>query len=811
MRVPLSWLREFTEWPGDGLAEALTARGLAVEAVENPGAGAHGLYAARVLAVEDHPRAERLRVCTVQADGRRATVVSGAPNLRVGMTTVWAAPGAVLPGGAPVRTRTLRGVDSQGILCAPDEAGLPGGHEGVCELTPGDVPPGLPGLDGVDLARALHVDDPVLVLELTANYAAHCQSVLGVAREVAAITGDAVRLPSAGAVACGDAAAADAVTLRVQAEDLCERYVARVVEGVRPERAPLWMQQRLVQCGMRPVLGVVDVTNYVMLELGQPLHAFDLDRIAGGGVVVRRARDGERVVTLDGRLRELLSEDLVIADANGAVAIAGVMGAQRAEVDASTRRVLLESATFAPDAVARTARRLGLPSEAAARFARGVDPEVAGRAADRAVALLALYLGGQPLAGAVEARVPRPVRGVTLRGSRVRALLGVRLSTAACGRQLERFGFRVQADGPDRLRVHVPSWRPDVALEVDLIEEIARAYGYDRLPASPPPPGLPPEGHDPVAALARLTRALALGAGFTEVQPYSYHERGAWDRLRLPPGHRWRSAVEVENPMSADQQVLRTTLAVGLLRTLEVNARRRRTDAAVFEVGHVFRARPGDWPLQVVAFGAAATGDVRTAGWGWPAVRADFFTLKGLCEEVLERAGVPPTAVRWQPAPDAYPSLHPGRSAEARTQDGALLGWVGELHPEVCAAFELRPPAALAELDLAAVAGAARPFTGPRPLPQHPPARRDLALLAPEVLPAADVERAIRELGAPLLADCRLFDVFTGGAVPPGQRSLAYALTYQDPARTLTDAEVDAAHEAVRLGLTRRFPVTLRS
>jgi phenylalanyl-tRNA synthetase beta chain len=802
MRVPLSWLREFTEWTGT------VAELAAVEAVDNPGQGVRGLVAGRILDVRPHPRLERLAVCEVEGAGRRGVVVSAAPNLAVGATVVWAPPGAVLPAGRVLEERVFGGIASEGMLCAPDEVGLPGGHAGVCVLGPQDLPPR--GAD-VDLAAALHLDDPVLVLELTPNYAAHCQSILGVAREVAALTGGSLHLPT---VAQGDAWPAPLVQERVrvaiEAPERCRRYVARAVDGLRPGvAAPLWLRHRVEQCGMRSVQGIVDVTNYVMLELGQPLHAFDLGVVRDGGIVVRRAAEGEVLRTLDGRDRVLGADDLVIADADGPLALAGVMGGERAEVRQDTTAVLIESAVFGADGVARTARRTGIPSEAAARFARGVDPEQARRAADRAVDLLAAHLGGRPWAGAVDVGGAAPAATITLRGVRARSLLGLHLSTSACGRLLERYGFQVQAGGPDRLRVTVPSWRPDVTAEIDLVEEVARAYGYERLPAQLPAGDPDPVPPDPVALAAARARTVALGAGYTEVVPYSYHGRAVWDRMHLPADHPWRQAVALANPMHAEQAVLRTSLAPGLLRVLELNARRRRLDAAVFEVGRVFRVRPGERPAERLVFGAAASGHVQPTGWQYPGEPVDFFALKGLCEEVLSRAGVPVTPLRWEARGDAYPTLHPGRSAEVRAADGTLLGWVGEVHPEVQQAFELRGPTALAELHLDAVAAAAVPRRVVAPS-QHPPVRRDLALLVPEGVKAAEVEGALRALAGPLLQECRLFDVFAGPGVPPGRRSLAYALTYQDSRRTLTDAEVDELQRRIEEGLRARLDITLR-
>ena len=794
--MALSWLREFVDWrdgPED-LAAALTSRGVAVEAVEQPGRGAAGIVAARVLRVQPHPEAAGLHICHLRAGDRVADVVCGAPGVVPGLVAPWAVPGAVLPGGRAIGTRPVRGVPSAGMLCSAAELALPAleaaeglldvGHEGIAE--------------GRDLVAALHLDDPILVLELTPNYAAHCQSILGVAREVAAITGLPCRPPGAPPVEDDRHSSAAAIRVRLDTPDLCPLYVGRVLAGLGaagPGR--LAMAHRLLQCGLRPIGAVVDVTNYVLLELGQPLHAFDLQRLVGGGVCVRLAQPGEGITTLDGRERTLEGDDLVIADAAGPVAIAGVMGGERAEVRPATSHILLESAVFAPAAIARTARRLGIPSEAAARFGRGVDAGMAAAAAQRAAALLQRLCGGAVYAGAVAAGPGVPARAATLRGRRVRALLGVRLSTAACGRQLERLGFGVQADGADRLRVIVPSHRPDVVEEVDLIEEVARAYGYDRIPPLLPGGARGTAAVVPETGCAGAARRTALGAGFSEAQPYSYEGTDLLDRLRLPADHPWRTrAVRVLNPMSAEQAQLRTHLVPGLLQSLAVNARRGRPGAALFEVGRVFHhVGPGRRPVEPLYLGAAGYGPLLAASWDQPALPCDFFALKGLVEAVLERCGIAAARLRWERDDPALPLLHPGRAARLLC-DGHALGWAGETHPLVSAACDLPGPGAVAELDLGALAPLMTDGRHARAVPRFPAVRRDLAVLVPLDLPAREVEAAIRGADAEALQAVHLFDAYAGPGVPPGFRNLGFTLTYQAE-RTLTDEEVGAQHASV--------------
>lgn len=800
MRVPLSWLKTFVDWDEgiEELARVLTLHGLATDAIDWPGRGCAGIITARVDSVAPHPSRPHLAVLTLSAGARRGTVVSAAPDLTVGLGVTWALPGSVLPGQRSIDPREFGGILSEGMLCSEQDLGLAvGGDEALARL---DLPP------GEDLVSILSLDDPVLDIELTPNYAVHCQSILGVAREVAALTGGDLRLPEAGG---GEIPEGD---LRITVTDpaLCSRYVARVVRfPTALGKTPWWIARRLCQCGVRPVDPIVDVTNYVMLELGQPLHAFDRGKWVGPTISVRPAAAGEAIVTLDGRQRALAPGDIVIADAAGPTAIAGVMGGERTEIGPDTRTVLLESAVFQPEAVLRTARLLGLISEASARFSRGVDPDGAGLGADRAVHLLGL-LGGQISAGTDFGPARIAPRHVSLRGARMRQWIGVRLSTAAAGRLLGRLGFEIQADGADRLRVRVPSWRGDVREEVDLIEEVCRMYGYQRVPASLPPGAPAEETPSALATMTEMVRSLALGAGFSEILPYSFHARALLDRMRLGPAHPWRRAVTIANPMRPEQEVLRATAATSLLRVLELNAHHQRIDAACFEIGRVFApGEPRPHEIAVLAFGGM--GLLRPASWQQPGQSCDFYAVKGLAQEIAVRAGIGLERLTFTvPDESELPFLHPGRAALCLL-DGQAIGWIGEIHPEVQAAFDLPIAPTIGEIRLQPLCASAQAVPHSKTLPRFPAVRRDLSLVVGPERTAAEVVATIASAGDPsgILAGMQLFDVYQGPGLDPGQRSLTFALTFQSD-RTLRDAEVDQVMATVIDQVTRTLGATVR-
>ncbi len=801
MRVPLSWLRTFVDWQDDvaELASALTARGLSVETVDWPGRGCAGIVAARINAISPHPTRSNLSVVELSDGHNLANVVTSATGIAPGDTVPWARPGGILPGWRTVKVRSFDGVPSAGLLCSCLDLGC--ALEESETLLPLDQPV------GTDLVRALFLDDPVLEIELTPNYATHCQSILGVAREVAALTGGRLRMPDR--MTTGECAL-DSFRLNVACPELCSRYVARLVRWERePAPTPLWMVRHLCQCGIRSLSPIVDITNYVMLELGQPLHAFDRAHLHGDTVCVRRALPGEHLTTLDGREHFLQATDLVIADGMDPIALAGVMGGTGTSITEATLDVVLESAVFSADAVGHTARAHGLHSEAAQRFSRGVDPAGVTAASDRAIALLRM-VGGTVYGERTFGPAEPPPRSVSLRGARLRQWMGVRLSTSAAGRLLSALGFEIQADGADRLRVNVPSWRSDVHDEVDLIEEVCRMYGYERIPATLPEGAPTTVARPPLERTADAARKVALGAGFTEVIPYTYHSRELWDRLRIPPEHPWHQAVAIANPMRVDQEVLRTTTAASLLRVLETNARYRRLDVACFEVGPVF-ASGTHGIAEIAVLGLAGMGCIAPQTWQGPGTPCDFFRLKGTICALAARLGIAGDRLIWSvPAAGELPTLHPGRAA-LLALDGVTIGWAGQCHPNVQEAFGLPDPAVLAEIQLEPLWAVDRSIVF-QPIPRYPAVRRDIALLVPVERSAAEVQSALHQAATSLpdlRTEVRLFDLYQGKGVPAGWRSLAFTLWFQAE-RTLRDEEVDQAMALVVRAVTDAVGASLR-
>ncbi|MBZ4414340.1 phenylalanine--tRNA ligase subunit beta [Myxococcus sp. XM-1-1-1] len=804
MKISVKWLGDYVALPPsvDELARKLTAAGLEIEGQESPAEGLRGVVVAQIKESVQHPNADKLSVTKIDAGGDALIqVVCGAKNYKVGDKVPLATVGTKLPNGMEIKQAALRGVDSSGMLCSSKELGLSEESNGLLILSP-DLKPGTP------IAQALGLDDVVLEVNVTPNRP-DALSHLGVAREVGVVTGAALKLPQPKPVESGSPAS-EKVKVRVESPERCPRYAARVVENVTIKPSPQWMQERLKACGVRAINNVVDVTNYVNLEYGQPLHAFDLDKLSGQELVVRTAAKGEKLTTLDGKARTLDVDDLVICDKERPQALAGVMGGGDSEVTEKTTRLVLESANFAGAGVRRTAKRYALHTEASHRFERGADLDAVVPAIDRAAQLIAELSGGTVAPGRVEVYpAEKPRRQVTLRFARVEKVLGVAVPEVEVRRILAALGFEQVSEGAGQATYEVPRARVDVEREEDLLEEVARVFGYDNIPAKLPR-GLASLAPEPANSEAerRLRHALA-GAGLDEVVNYSFVAPKSLEVLGLK-----EQPVALLNPLSVEQSVMRTSLLPGLLENLSRSVRHQVESVSLYETGRAyFRDAQGGQGTR-----PAAREVNRVAGlvWGlrggersWTQkdARADFYDAKGAVEALLAALRV--EGVTWSlGGPSAY---HPRASAEVKLADGTVLGHVGELHPKVVKALGLPEGVFVFELDTEPLYAASRLVPEYRALPKFPAVLRDLAVLVPVELETGAVRKVILEVGGALVEDALVFDVYTGKQIPEGKKNLAFALRYRASDRTLTDVEVNEAHKRIVSEVDQRLGASLRA
>jgi phenylalanyl-tRNA synthetase beta chain len=800
MRVPVEWLMQYADpgLPVGALEERLTMTGTKVEAIHHHGVGAlERFVVGRVLEAAPHPDADRLTVCAVDVgDGGPQQIVCGAPNVAAGQIVAVARPGAVMPDGTKLGVAKLRGVESNGMILAEDELGIGTDHAGIMVLDE-QLAPGAP-LQGV-----LPIATEVLELEVTPNRP-DCLSIYGVAREVHAATGAPLG-PPPWAEDLGTAGDIAGVEVGVDAPDLCPRFTARAFEDVAIGPSPTWLKARLMAAGQRPINNVVDITNYAMLLVGSPLHAFDLDRVAGGRLIVRRARDGEQITTLDDQVRKLDREMLVIEDDAGPTSLAGIMGGERSEVHEGTTRVLMEVANWYGPNVHRTSQLLGLRSEASGRFEKGLAPEQAMEAQIVATELMLELTGARLVPGTIDVGGPGPPPAVIrLREAKVTALLGRAIERRRQAEILRALEFSVQ-EADDGLDVSVPAFRRnDVYREADVIEEVARIDGFEKLPATLPARRGSAGRLTTNQRLRRRAVDALVGRGMYETMGWSFAEPGLADRLRLDADDPRRRFVVLQNPMSEDQSVLRTTLAGALLDAARRNAARGMSDLALLESGTVYIDNGEKLPHEYRALGAILTGRLHPQSWGTTEPpRAGFFAAKGLLGAALDAV-----RVRWEVAPASEPFLHPGRSARVLT-GGEEVGWIGEVHPLVARLWDLDHGAALFEIDLDRALGHADAVPRYVDLTSFPALRLDLAFTLPDDVPAATVLRTVREAGGSLLAAVRVFDLYHGEQVGEGRKSLALALSFRAPDRTLTDESVaplrDRIVAAVRDGLGGRL------
>ncbi len=804
MLIPFSWLSQYVDitLEADELAHRLTMGGIEVGDVFTRG-GWEGCVVGYVRATRPHPNADTLTLCEVDpGDGPPVEVVCGAPNVAAGQKICFARPGVTLMNmhngrREELKPATIRGVVSEGMICSEAELEISDEHEGIIVL-PDDAEVGAP-LDGV-------LGDTFLELELTPNRG-DCLSMLGVAREIGAITGQPVRVPEIG-YAESDAPVETLARVTIEDPDLCSRYTASVITGISIGPSPQWLQERLNRAGLRPINNVVDVTNYVMLEFNQPLHAFDLDTVTDRHVVVRRAAEGEEFITLDGVKRELSADNLLIADPAQAIGIGGVMGGANSEITAGTTNMLLEAATFHPLNNRRTSTDLNLRTEASLRFEKGLRPELAPIALRRATQLILETAGGQAAAGIIDAfpGADEPVAPVPLTVARLRQVLGMDLDIARAETVLGSLGITTRRTGPDSLEADPPYWRSDIAIEEDLIEEVIRIIGYDEVPTTMLASPIPYHQPNAMTALKDGLRDALSAAGMQETISYPLVSMEDLNRLSVNgEADSGLALLRVANPMSVEQDIMRPTLASSILNTLAYNRGHNDGGFRLFELGRAFIPQATGLPREQEVAAGVMSGPRYDANWLGSGEPLDFFDLSGTLAAALERVGI-----RAALESDDQPLFHPGRCARVTAGGAAEVGVIGELHPDIREAFDLGPdPVVYFEVRLDDLLEAGPDGGRFQSLSRFPAANRDLALVVPADVPAAKVQGLIERVR--LVERAELFDVYTGENLPEGTRSLAFRIRFRAADRTLTAEEVNRAVNGLTRALEREAGATVRA
>ncbi len=796
MNISEQWLREWVSpsLATDDLAHQITMAGLEVDSIEPVAGSFSGVVVGEVISAEQHPDADKLRVCQVNTGNEIVQIVCGAPNARAGLKAPLARLGAVLPGDFTIKKAKLRGVESQGMLCSGEELGLSEDSDGLMELA-ADAPV------GADIRDYLQLNDKIIAVDLTPNRA-DCLSVRGIAREVGLLNNMPVKSPAYEKVATS---IDDRFPVELDAADRCPRYVGRVIKGVDVSRSsPQWLQEKLRRSGIRAIDPVVDVTNYVLLELGQPMHAFDFDKLQGG-IVVRTAEPDESLALLDGQTIKLQAESLVIADHSGPVALAGIMGGQATAVGADTTNIFLEAAFFTPLFLAGKARSYGLHTDSSHRFERGVDFQLQVEAIERASQLLLDIVGGEagPLQETVsEADLP-VLPAVALRASRIQKLLGFELEATEVERILGGLGLGVSTTAEGWICA-VPSWRFDIAIEADLLEELARVYGYNRLPVTHIVADLVITAKPETELSPRYLRRHLSARGYREAITYSFIEPKL---QQIFDPH--ISPVALRNPISADMAVMRTSLIPGLVNAVLHNTNRQQPRVRLFETGLRFvpdaKASGIAALKQTPTLAMVTTGQRMAESWANASEAGDFFDLKGDLESLMELTGCPGD-FEFQACQRT--ALHPGRTA-AVTLQGREVGYIGALHPSVAAQLGLNGPLYVCEIDLEVLLGGKLPQFSP--LSKFPEVRRDLAVIVDKTVQAAQLMANVRTVAGSYLTDLRLFDVYEGKGIDPKRKSLALGLTFRDQSRTLSDEDINKTMDQVIDLLGKNYNAELRN
>ncbi len=800
MKVPLKWLKDYVDIdiPIAELAGKLTLAGLEVSEVQVIGGSWDRVIVGRILTVDSHPNADRLRLAKVDLGGRQVTVVCGAPNLVVNDNIAFAMVGAVLIDGhtgkaEELKPAKIRGVVSEGMICAEKELGISDNYEGILVL-PREYEIGKPLAD--------YLGEIILDIDVTPNRA-DCLSIMGIAREVAAITGNPFRMPDL-AYKEGSKEVESYASVEIRDPDLCPRYCASIVDGITIKPSPAWMQDRLAACGARPINNVVDVTNYVMLEFGQPLHAFDHREIRGHKIIVRRAADGETMYTLDEAERKFSRDILLIADTERAVAVAGIMGGLSSEVRDSTTTILIESANFSQAAIHHGSQELKLGSEASARFEKGLNPELAMMAVKRATQLMAQVGGGKVARGIIDIYPGRKERKpITVSEIDVKRTLGMTVSEDSIRKCLESLGLHCRKGDKGTVLADAPWWRNDINITADLVEEVARATGYENIPVSMLSSPLPTGESAPAVAFRRGLQDILVGCGFQEIITYPLTSLDVLGRLSVGPDMPGHEPLKIANAMSRELEYLRTSLRAGVLSALARNQRNRENNIRLFEIAKVFLPQPKDLPVENEILCGLVDTVAPEMYWQSKPAPVDFYFVKGIVDILLDRLGIKADYLLGNDV-----TLSPAKSADIMV-DSVKIGVIGEVHPAVLMHFDIVEPAFLFELDVDKLLTLSSKPLVYKAVSRYPGTMRDIAILLDAGVDYQKIVDVVK--GFSLVSDMQLFDLYVGEQIPEGKKSVAFRLTYQAAGRTLKDEEVDKVQKRILEQLSKELGATLRS
>jgi len=798
MLVPVKWLKEYVDIDIDTkeLADKLTMSGSHVDSIESVDKGVENVVVGKILEINQHPDADRLVVTKIDVGTEVIQIVTGANNIKVGDYIPVALVGAKLPGGIKIKKGKLRGVDSNGMLCSASELGISD------NVVPKENKDGIFILDkeyplGQDIKEVLGLYGEVIDFEITPNRP-DCLSIIGMARETAATLGKTMRYPVIKINNQVDNINQYVKEVKVEAKDLCNRYYTKVVKDIKIGQSPMWMQRRLMEAGVRPINNIVDITNYVMLEIGQPIHAFDLDKVSGKKIIVRRALDGEKIKTLDGVERTLDSSMLVIADDSRPIAVAGVMGGEDSEVTKDTKTILIESANFNGRSVRLTSRKIGLRTEASSKYEKDLDPNLSDIACNRVCQLIEEINAGTVVDGYIDIYDGKSEEKILkLSPEKANRLLGTNIEADEMVRMLNALELKAKLED-NIITVLVPSFRRDLTLEADLIEEVARIYGLDKITPQPLVGTLIKAEKSVIRQIEDKAKNILTGIGLNEITTYSFISPKQYDKLNIPEDSLKRICVEIRNPLGEDFSVMRTTLIGNMLEVLTRNYKYGVEKAWAYEIGNVFI--PRELPIKELPY------EKRTLSIGMYG-NSDFFTLKGIVETLLERLGIKGHEYIRE---ENDPTFHPGRTANI-ILGNHVLGVIGEIHPDILENYGMKERVYIAELNfelLVLFSNLERKYT---PLPKYPSVTRDIAIVVDEEIMAKDIEKIIRENGKNIVESIKLFDVYKGGHIEKGKKSVAYSITYRSHERTLTDEDVSKVHDKIVEKLKENLNAVLRS